>query len=210
MVNSRDEKFWGRILLTLRFGSPLMGYRRGEFGKPQLRPEMASDELDGHIPYLKRIALRLTGEHGAADDAVQESIVRAMGRDSNLAPVQNTRAWLCKILTNVCRERWKKNRVSADTTTVDPELHVDTRSPTAETIVGQREHLKQVWEFVKTLPKMQREVLVLNVVERLTHEQIAHRLNTTVGSVKVSLSAARAKLRGRFVEEHHAEHSDES
>jgi RNA polymerase sigma factor (sigma-70 family) len=170
---------------------------------------MSSDELDGHIPNLRRMAFRLTGDQVSAEDAVQESLVRALRRDPSLAPVQNVQAWLCQIVTNVCRERWRKAASSPIESTTDPNLHVDGRTPTPPEIVGQREHLEQVWAFVKTLPAMQRDVLLLHVVERLSHEQIAQQLKTTPGSVKVSLSNARTKLRTRFGETNPTESSHE-
>lgn len=166
---------------------------------------MASDDLDGHIPFLRRMALRLTGDQVAAEDAVQESLVRALRRDQSLAPVRNVQAWLSQIVANVCRERWRKNASLPVTSADDPDQHVDSRTQTAPEIVGQREHLQQVWSFVQTLPAMQRDVLLLCVVEGLSHEQIAQRLNTTTGSVKVSLSTARARLRTRFAEQNPTE-----
>ncbi|MBL8889045.1 MAG: RNA polymerase sigma factor [Planctomycetaceae bacterium] len=170
---------------------------------------MANDEMDGHLPYLRRLALRLTGDQMAAEDAVQESIVRALRRDPSLAPVQNMQAWLCQIVTNVCRERWRKLGSALNASTDDPDQHIDARSPTAPEIVGQREHLEQVWAFVQTLPAMQRQVLLMCVVEGLSHEQIAQRLNTTTGSVKVSLSNARSRLRARFAEPNPTESNHE-
>ncbi len=171
---------------------------------------MASDDLDKHVPYLKRVALRLTGCHGLADEAVQESLLRAVVRDDSLEPVRNVRAWLCKIVTNVCRERWRKDAASSVAESLDDtELQADFKARTPSEIISQREFVGQVWEFVHTLPNLEREVLLLNVIQQLTHGQIAERLNTTTGSVKVSLSSARSKLRARFPLDNEVERNHE-
>jgi RNA polymerase sigma-70 factor (ECF subfamily) len=51
-----------------------------------------------------------------------------------------------------------------------------------------------VIDQIRTLPRREREVLVLSVWEGLSHAEIAVALDTTVGTVKSRLSRARARL----------------
>ncbi|HMP79450.1 MAG TPA: sigma-70 family RNA polymerase sigma factor, partial [Pirellulaceae bacterium] len=105
--------------------------------------------------------------------------------------------WLFQIAANVWKERWRRESARSEVeAAAGTSVRHATDSPDFH--VGQREHLEQVWTFVQTLPEVQRRVLMLNVLENLSHQQIADCLGTSVGSVKTSLSIARAKLRERF------------
>ena len=60
-----------------------------------------------------------------------------------------------------------------------------------------------LWQAVQTLPRDQREAVVLFYYEDLPTEEIARILGTTPGAVRVRLSRAREKLRSILKEGDH-------
>jgi RNA polymerase sigma-70 factor (ECF subfamily) len=160
-----------------------------------------SDELDSYLPDLRRFAMSLTHCSDLAEEIVQESLLRALQRDSTLPPVRQLRPWLFQIAANVCKERWRREARRSEFEMTALQRHPQTSAATPVDIVGHREHLDRIWQFVQTLPETQRHVLLLNVWEQLTNSEIAERIGISLGSVKSSLSIARSKLREHFYPE---------
>lgn len=164
-----------------------------------------SDDLQSYLPSLRRFAMSLTNCRDLAEEVAQESLLRAMQRNSDLPPISQPKNWLFQIAVNICKERWRR-----EARRLEVELQAcqrDSARPTSNPvdIASQHEHLQRVWAFVETLPKTQRDVLLLNVWERLKHRQIADRLGISEASVKSSLSIARSKLRNHFFPENERE-----
>jgi RNA polymerase sigma-70 factor (ECF subfamily) len=139
-----------------------------------------------HTPALHRLALRLTGGAAAdAEDAVQESWIRAARRLDSFRGASAFRTWLSGILVNCCREvrrdatrRAEEPLEDGGRTTHDgPTLRLDLERAIAALAPGYR------------------EVLVLHDVEGYTHEEIAGLLGVESGTSKSQLSRARHALR---------------
>jgi RNA polymerase sigma factor, sigma-70 family len=67
--------------------------------------------------------------------------------------------------------------------------------PTEPAIPGRETGDDTLWQAVQTLPRDQREAVVLFYYEDLPTEEIARIVGTSPGAVRVRLSRAREKLR---------------
>lgn len=153
----------------------------------QTRGEQAFRRLyRRHTPRMYAMALRLLG--GAiveAEEAIQESWVRAIERLADFEWRSSLGTWLTGIVINRCRERIRKR-----TRREPPNLElVDGREVSD---VALRDELERA---VARLPDGAREVLVLHDVAGYTHAEIAERLGIQPGTSKSQLSKARARLR---------------
>jgi RNA polymerase sigma-70 factor (ECF subfamily) len=70
----------------------------------------------------------------------------------------------------------------------------DTRSRTPEETVARNEMVACYLDYVKQLPRSYHVVYVLREFEQLSNEEIARRLSLPVGTVKIRLHRARARL----------------
>lgn len=143
-----------------------------------------------HTPYLYLLALRLVG--GAvseAQDAVQDTWLRACKTLSEFAWRSSLRTWLAGILINRVREM---NREGARRS--EEELPEEFSLP-GPARAGEQTDLEQA---VARLPAGYRLVLVLHDVEGYTHEEIGARLGISVGTSKSQLHHARKALRAAF------------
>jgi RNA polymerase sigma-70 factor (ECF subfamily) len=141
-----------------------------------------------HTPYLLCLALRLSGgSREDAEDAVQETWLRATRALPSFRWESRLRTWLSGILINCCREQ--QRRATRDERS-EPAREA---SPHAGTSLD-------LETAVSGLPDGLREVLVLHVIEGYTHEEIGGLLGIAEGTSKSRLFDARLALRRRLGE----------
>ena len=148
-------------------------------------------------PALLRTAYLLTGDQHTAEDLVQTALAKLYLSWHKVQRRELVDAYVRRILVNehnsLWRRAWKRKEVSTDTVP-DTEWHP---APAGD---GQSAAL---WEFVQTLPKKQRAVIVLRFYEELSEAETAQVLGISVGTVKSQASRALAAMRAR-VHEHPA------
>jgi RNA polymerase sigma-70 factor (ECF subfamily) len=156
------------------------------------RGETPFHELYGrHTPALYRIAWRsLAGVPGAAEDAVQETWIRAVRGLGAFRWESSLRTWLVGILLRCCREQWRRRpqREPAGPHAVARDA-VDAPRP------DDRIALERA---VAALAPVPRQVLVLHDVEGYTHEEIGALLGMPPGTAKSHLHRARRRLIARL------------
>ena len=143
-----------------------------------------------HTPYLYLLALRLVGgAESEAQDAVQDTWLRACKTLSGFAWRSSLRTWLAGILINRVREM---NRESVRR---NEEELPEEFSPPGPARAGEHVDIEQ---SIARLPAGYRLVLVLHDVEGYTHEEIGARLEISAGTSKSQLHHARKALRAAF------------
>jgi RNA polymerase sigma-70 factor (ECF subfamily) len=152
--------------------------------------------LSRHGEELARHIRRLVRDDEAAQDLLQETMIRAHGALGGLRTGSNTRAWLYRIATNAAlnhlrsrsRERVALRRHAAEReTAVSP--HVD--GPGAD----DAERREALWARVSRLPPRQRLALTLRLVDELDYEEIARRVGGTAATARANVYQATRTLR---------------
>ncbi len=165
-------------------------------------PPLPRAALD-HVDALFRLARSLTHDDDAAEDLVQETFTRAMGRSAQFVPGTNLRAWLFRILRNLYVDGWRRAKASP----VRERLADSDEEPGGDGLVAgealrdddELERLRGVVadDIDRALGELSVDArtIVLLDLEGLTQEELADVLGCNVGTVKSRLSRARAKLR---------------
>ncbi|TAH42188.1 MAG: sigma-70 family RNA polymerase sigma factor [Betaproteobacteria bacterium] len=145
--------------------------------------------LLAEIPRLRRYARALTGDAARADDLVQDTLERALGKWLLWRP-GNLRAWLMTMMHNLF-----VNEVRAASAI---EYRDDDDLPDAPVRARQTDglELRDLDRALQALPAEQREVLLLVGLEELAYEEVARITGVPVGTVMSRLSRARGRLRG--------------
>lgn len=149
---------------------------------------MGRQDIVDEIPRLRRYARALTGDVVRADDLVQDTLERALGKWSLWRP-GNLRAWLFSIMHNLFVNQARSPQL------VD--YPGDEALPDLPTRAAQGDAL-ELRDFVRSLarlPDEQREALLLVCVEDLSYEDTAKVLGVPVGTVMSRLSRGRERLR---------------
>lgn len=152
-----------------------------------------TDEIAAEIPRLRRYAHVLLRDSIAADDLVQDSLERAISRQSLFQPGTNLRAWLFTIMHNLhVNAVIKARRAPAAGTTDDiADSHRNAVAPAQSDGLM----LRDLERALGKLPEEQRAVVLLIGVEGLTYAETAAVLDVPVGTVMSRLARGRARLR---------------
>lgn len=152
--------------------------------------EFTEDVVD-HLPAMMRYARMLArGEH-AAEDLVQEALLRAHEHRPHFRAGQSLKPWLLAVIHNVFVSGWRRSR--AEDARIERMLLDAPDEQTASQ--EQAAYLQQIAHRFNALPEAQREVLHLVAVEELSYRDVAEALAIPVGTVMSRLSRARATLR---------------
>jgi RNA polymerase sigma-70 factor (ECF subfamily) len=147
------------------------------------------DELLAAIPSLRAFAISFTNNRDRADDLVQETILRAWANIEKFEPGTNLNAWLFTILRNLFHSEYRKRKY--ETEDADGSYAARLR-----THPDQQSHLdfEDFRAALATLPRDQREALLLVGAQGLSYEEAAQVCNVAVGTVKSRVNRARLKL----------------
>jgi RNA polymerase sigma-70 factor (ECF subfamily) len=146
-----------------------------------------------------RYAYHLLGCRDEADDAKQETFMRAWQSIRSFKGDCALPVWLLSICTNVCRDRIKSQR-RKPVTQMDDRV-AERCGGTAEDPLKQAERNHEhaaVHAAIRGLPTGHREIIVLRELEGLSYQDVATTLGCSVPSVKVRLFRARRLLKQRL------------
>lgn len=152
------------------------------------------DELMEHIPRLRRYALALIHNRELADDLVQDTLERALGRLHQFEAGTDLRAWLFTVMHNVFASQTRRAASRAHYVEADEQ-----QLGQAEFAVpgGQLRSLemRDLDYALQRLPAEQREVVLLVGLEEMSYADVALTLGVPIGTVMSRLSRGRERLR---------------
>jgi RNA polymerase sigma-70 factor (ECF subfamily) len=169
--------------------------------KPALRPDDAGDEHAAvtlplefdqvfrlHAPYVGALVLKLIGRPGYVDDVVQDVFIQAHRGLRKLRDPELVRPWLRRIAVRRAR-RWLRARW---VTRWFRERDVDDLLALADTSASpeDRAQVGLIYRHLDSLPRNERLVWVLRLVEGETLESIAEMLGCSLSTVQRRLRAA--------------------
>ena len=127
----------------------------------------------------------------AADDLVQDVVLRALDRLHLWRDGTNMRTWLFTIMHNLHANDMRRLSRATDTQPLDAAVLSRGTPPEQEAAV----ELSQLSDAIAVLPKPQREVLLLVGLEGFSYADAAEALDVPVGTVMSRLSRTREELR---------------
>ncbi|WP_095588928.1 RNA polymerase sigma factor [Actibacterium ureilyticum] len=147
------------------------------------------EELVEHLPALRAFAITLTRNTAAADDLVQDTIVKAWTNIDKFQVGTNLRAWLFTILRNTFfSDRRKRKREVAD-----PDgIHAG-RLAEAPAHDGKLAFNDFSVAFDRLSPE-HREVLILVGASGFSYDEAAEMIGVATGTVKSRANRARQRL----------------
>lgn len=145
-----------------------------------------------HAAGLIRLGYCLTGDRGAAEEAVQDAFVTLYRNWDGIRDRASTLPYLRSAVVNRCRSVHRKR---AHTVRATEPLRADVAAlPGADTHAVAHDEALRLAALVRALPGRQREVVVCRYYLDLTERQTADLLDISVGAVKKHASRALAKL----------------
>jgi RNA polymerase sigma-70 factor (ECF subfamily) len=171
---------------SILFPEPMRPPRRAAGATPS---NDFRDDLTAEINHLRAFAISLCRSEAAADDLVQETLLRAWSKSDKFRPGTTLRAWAFTILRNIYYSNYRKRaREVQDSDGVyarrlkvlgDQESHLD---------------LEDFRGALAKLPAEQCEVMVLVGASGHSYEEAAKICRVKVGTIKSRLNRGRSKL----------------
>jgi RNA polymerase sigma-70 factor (ECF subfamily) len=149
-----------------------------------------------HHAACLRYASRMLRDDTDAEDAVQDTFMRAFLAIARYDVRQPFRAWLFRILVNRCRtvalQRSRRTRRFPN----DPIAIVNATAPD----VDESEHYEEVRRAVDALEPLLREAFLLKYVEGMEYHEMTSVLGAGVSALKMRVKRACDALRPRLQE----------
>lgn len=150
---------------------------------------------------LYRYTLSLLHDPAEADDAAQETFVRAARQLESLRDGRALAAWLYRIATHVCLDRIRRRARDRTIGTEDEPYDLDQAeddAPSLEQIIERSDMSACVQRYLDGLSDSYRAVILLHDLDGLTGPQIAEFLGVSLATVKIRLHRARVRLRAQL------------
>jgi len=145
--------------------------------------------LLGSIPHLRAFARSLCNDAVAADDLVQDTMLRAWKARESYTANTSFRAWSFTILRNVF---YSEKRRSWRSTELAPEIAE--RTLVASDNPAKGIELVELRNALDHLPDDQREAIILVGAGGMAYEEAAQIVGCAVGTIKSRVSRARKAL----------------
>ncbi len=148
--------------------------------------------VSSHQAGVYNVAYRMIGECREAEDATQETFLRAYHAIRTLDPQRPPGPWLKKIAVNVCLNRLERR----DTLTLEDETAIPGLDPGPESQTIEREQNRQIRAALLSLLPRYRAAIELRHFQELSYAEMAETLNRPLSDIKSDLFRARKMLAG--------------
>ena len=149
----------------------------------------------GHLVHA--VAWRVLGDRGLAEEATQQTFLRAWQASLTFDLSRELAPWLATIARRVAVDIYRRESRRAHDSIDD----VASDAPAVVTLPPSVDSVYDAWEVrqaVAELPADEEEVVRLQHLSGLTHREIAERLRVPIGTVKSRSFRAHRRLAGRL------------
>ncbi len=146
--------------------------------------------------FVFSIALRYLHSFDDAEDAAQETFIKALKSLHKFKANSSLKTWLYRITINVCNNMTRKKKVMSlfKSSSNEDFFDIADRDLNPEEKMESREFEDNFLKALNKLPEKQRETFALRYFEELTYEEISNMLGTSVGGLKANYYQATKKL----------------
>ena len=154
-------------------------------------PQKFDEAYRALFPTIFRVAYRISGDSGLAEDLAHEAFVQLLRRDGELPSLSDTKYWLLRVVRNLSlnlqQRRGRERQAYVRARELSPGFAPGADEPTLA-----QEQRSQVQQALDALPRQMRSILVMREYGGLSYREIAGVMRISEGNVKVRLHRARA------------------
>lgn len=148
---------------------------------------------------IYNLCRNMLGNTHDAEDAAQDTFIKAYQNLDNFRPEASFYTWLYRIAVNTCLDYKKKPFFESFVKKADEgEEFIDEPAsdrPSPEKLYESKQIGLALHNSIRKLPSKLRTAIVLKEIEGLSYEEIADILELSIGTVKSRISRAREELR---------------
>jgi RNA polymerase sigma-70 factor (ECF subfamily) len=147
------------------------------------------------------LCYRMLGNSRDAEDAAQESFLRAYRYLKSYDSNRSFPTWLLSIAAHYCIDRTRKRRLPVvSTDSLPAEIIADRNAPNPEKVYRKQEKEVLIQDLINTLKPTDRAAIILRYWHDYSEVEIAQALDLSVSAVKSRLYRARQALAKAWLE----------
>ena len=166
-----------------------------EIGKPLCEEEQFDAFYNEHVKTLRNYLYYKFGDADQSDDVTQESFIR-LWKNCAKVTLATAKGFLYKVAINLGTSIKRSEKVHLKYTEQAVKSEKDIESP--EYVILEKEFMEKLTNAISNLPDRQREVFLMNRVEKKTYKEIAEISGVSIKAVEKVMHKALMKLRDSF------------
>ncbi len=140
------------------------------------------------------LCYRMLGNAGDAEDAAQETFIRAYNALRRYDPERKFSTWLLSIASNYCIDQHRRRKLPTFSVDELDSPDIPEKSASLEAMLMQDEHQAKVSALLETLKPKDKALIVMRYWHEYSYEEMAESLSMSVSAVKSRLHRARKEL----------------
>lgn len=144
-------------------------------------------------PLLMEAARRISGDEAAAEDTVQEVMLKLWDRRERLDGHPNIQALALTMIHHLTVDDWRHRQLEHGKQAAEPFADDSGRS------IERRDELRLIGEIISRLPPLQARILRMKDIEGYETDEIAAVTGATTENIRQCLSRARKTIRQEYI-----------
>ncbi len=157
-------------------------------------PEGFTRLVEAYQTPVYNLCYRMLNNAGEAEDAAQETFLRAYLSIKRYDKERPFATWLLSIAAHYCIDQIRKRRMSIVSTEDMPYLELSDDAPGPETTASRKEERQRIQAILDVLNPVDRAVVVMYYWYDYSYEEIGRSLDLSLSAVKSRLHRARRSL----------------
>lgn len=157
-------------------------------------PEAFTRLVEMYQTPVFNLCYRMLNDAGDAEDAAQETFLRAYQSIRRFDSSRSFATWLLSIAAHYCIDQIRKRRMAIVSIEDLPYPDLPDNLPGPETSVSRMEERKHIQKILESLPPVDRAAVVMYYWYEMSYEEIGQALNLSLSAIKSRLHRARRSM----------------
>ncbi len=150
--------------------------------------------VEAHQIAVYNLCFRMLGDSYEAEDAAQETFIRAYKGIKSYDRTRSFSTWILSIAAHYCIDQLRKNRLKITQLEEKPYFEIPDPGPNPEAFISDIEQQKGIRKLLNALNEVDRAAVIMFYWYEFSYDEIAKVLDLSVSAVKSRLHRARILL----------------
>lgn len=153
-----------------------------------------TDLVNAYQVAVYNLCYRMLGDPYEAEDAAQETFIRAYKAMKTFDRKRSFSTWLLSIAAHYCIDQLRRKRLNITHFEDNPFLDIPDPGPNPEASLSENEQQNRVRSLLNVLSETDRAAMIMFYWYEFSYEEIASALDLTISAVKSRMHRARVQL----------------